>query len=127
MREITAALTRLFARHRIVVWTDEKRELSAEFDALELPGVTKIAVGNDEFGVKHRILRTQPAANFLLYRAGPQPPDADNWLLDVELAYATFSANQIDLWLAELGLGPEFRSFIAPHEEFFRARAGARR
>jgi hypothetical protein len=47
MREITAALTRLFARHRIIVWTDEKRELRPEFDALELPGVAKIAVGND--------------------------------------------------------------------------------
>lgn len=48
MREITAALTRLFAHpHRIVVWTDEQRELRAEFDAVELSGVEKIAVGND--------------------------------------------------------------------------------
>jgi len=121
MNEITAALTRLFARHRLVVWTDEKRELRAEFDALDLPGVEKIALAGDEFGVKHRILRGEPATSFLLYRAGPQPLDAENWLLDVELAYATFSASQTDLWLAELGLGPEFRPFIAPHEEFFRA------
>lgn len=121
MREITAALTRLFARHRIVVWTDEKRELRPEFDALELPDVEKIVLGNNEFGVKHRILRAQPATRFLLYRAGPQPPDTENWLLDVELAHATFSASQTDLWFAELGLGPEFRPHVAPHEEFFRA------
>ena len=121
MGEIKAALTRLFARHDIVVWTDEKRELRAEFDALDLGGVVKIALANDEFGAKHRILRGEPGTRFLIYRAGPRPPDTENWLLDVELAHATFSADQADLWLAELNLSPEFRPFIAPHEEFFRA------
>jgi uncharacterized protein (TIGR02687 family) len=121
MNQIAAALTRLFERHRIVVWRDEKRELAADFAALDLPGVEKIAVGNDEFGVKHRILREQPTANFLLYCQGEQPSDTDNWLLYVELAYTTFRADQIDLWLAELGLGAEFRPFIKPHEAFFRS------
>ena len=120
MGEIKAALTRLFERHRIVVWTDEKRELRAEFESLELGDVVKIVLHNDEFGVKHRIMREEPAGQFLLYREGPAPADTDNWLLDVELAYATFRANQIDLWLAELGLGPEFRQHIEPHEEFFK-------
>lgn len=120
MGEIKSALMRLFERHRIVVWTDEKRELRAEFDAIELQDVAKIALRNDEFGVKHRILREDPVAQFLLYREGPAPADADNWLLDVELAYATFRANQTDLWLAELGLPPEFRQHIGPHEEFFK-------
>jgi len=104
-----------------VVWRDAKSELAAEFLVLDLPGVEKIAVGNDEFGVKYRILRAQPATPFLLYRQGTPPPDAENWLLDVELAYTVFSADQTDLWLAELGLGAEFRPSIAPHEEFFRS------
>ncbi len=120
MDEIKAALARLFTRHRVVVWTDEKRELAAEFEALELDDIIKIALHNDEFGVKHRILREEPAGHFLLYREGPAPADTENWLLDVELAYATFRANQTDLWLAELGLPPEFRQHIEPHQEFFK-------
>ena len=86
MSQIAAALTRLFARHRIVVWTDEKRELRAEFDALDLGDVVKIALAGDEFGVKHRILRGEPATSCLLYREGPPPLDTENGLLGVELA-----------------------------------------
>jgi uncharacterized protein (TIGR02687 family) len=120
MGEIEAALSRLFERHRIVVWTDELHELRGEFDALDLGDVVKIALANDEFGVKYRVLRAEQTSRFLLYREGPAPADADNWLLDVELAYATFRANQIDLWMSELGLGPEFRRDLEPHVEFFR-------
>ena len=108
MNDIDQALTRLFDRHRIVFWYDAKQELRAEFDALALPGVEKIVLDNNEFGVKYRILREQPDSKFLLYRAGPPPADLDNWLLDVQLAHGEFRADQIALWLTELGLGLEF-------------------
>lgn len=48
MSEIARALTRIFDRHRIVFWYDVKRELRAEFDALEREGVEK--VNNGKFG-----------------------------------------------------------------------------
>lgn len=121
MQEITQSLQRLFARHRIIFWYDDKRELRAEFNALALPDVEKIELGNNQFGVKYRILRQEPAQRFLLYQAGPPPADVDNWLLDVELAHGRFRADQIALWLTELGLGLEFADVIAPHAEFFRA------
>lgn len=121
MGQIYAALTRLFERHRIVFWYDAKRELRAEFEALALPGVEKIELRNNQFGVKHRILRQEPRQKFLLYHAGPPPADADNWLLDVQLAHAEFRADQAALWLAELGLGFEFASLAADHAEFFRS------
>ena len=47
MTEIQNALTRIFDRHRIVFWYDEKAELRAEFDALDLPAVEKITLGNN--------------------------------------------------------------------------------
>ena len=103
MSEIEQALTRLFDRHRIVVWTDVKREMEAEYNELWLPAVEKIAVAGNEFGIKHRVLREKPSAKFLLYRAGPPPDDLDNWLLDIELAAGTFRADQAALWLLELG------------------------
>ena len=78
-------------------------------------------MSNNQFGVKHRILRQEPGQKFLLYHEGPPPPEADNWLLDVQLAYAEFRADQVALWLAELGLGLEFSDLVAPHAEFFRS------
>ena len=121
MNELYQALTHLFDRHRIVFWYDDKQELRAEFDALMLPGVDKIVLENNAFGVKHRILRQEPTRKFLLYCAGPPPADLDNWLLDVQLAHAVFRADQTALWLSELGLGQEFAEVVAPHAEFFQS------
>ncbi|MCP4167884.1 MAG: BREX-1 system phosphatase PglZ type A, partial [Chloroflexi bacterium] len=114
-------LTRLFDRHRIIFWYDAKKELRSEFEALDLPGVEKIVLDNNQFGVKYRILRAEPEQHFLLYHHGPPPPDIDNWLLDVQLAYGEFRADQTALWLSELGLGLEFSDVVAPHTGFFNA------
>ena len=121
MDKIQQALKKLFERHRIVFWYDEKQELRAEFDALDLDGVAKIELRNNQFGVKHRILRQEPAGKFLLYQEGPRPADLDNWLLDVELAHTVFQADQASLWLVDVGLGPEFLPLVREHREFFRA------
>jgi uncharacterized protein (TIGR02687 family) len=121
MTQITQALTHLFDRHRIIFWYDAKRELRAEFEVVDLPGVEKIELANNQFGVKHRILRQEPARRFLLYHHGPPPDDRDNWLLDVQLAHGEFRADQAALWLSELGLGLEFTDVAAEHADFFKA------
>ncbi|MFO7631726.1 MAG: BREX-1 system phosphatase PglZ type A [Caldilinea sp.] len=123
MSQLCQVLSGLFheRNHRIVFWCDEKHELRAEFDALALPGVEKIVVANNEFGVKHRVLRQEPKRKFLIYRAGPPPAPLDNWLLDVELAHTVFRADQTALWLSELGLDQAFAAVVAPHAEFFQS------
>lgn len=121
MNNLLTALSSLFKRHRIVFWYDTKQELRGEFETLILPGIELLELNNNEFGVKHRILRQQPDQKFLLYHAGPKPPDMDNWLLDVELAYGEFQADQGALWLNELGLGPEFVEIVQIHSDFFTA------
>lgn len=118
---ISLALQRLFEKHRIVFWYDTKHELRADFTALVLPGVEKIEIVNNEFGIKHHILREQPEQKFLLYRDGPQLPDLENWLLDVQLAHGEFRTDQVALWLAELDLGPTFADVVQAHAEFFGA------
>ncbi|MGE5659572.1 MAG: BREX-1 system phosphatase PglZ type A [Actinomycetota bacterium] len=118
---IAQALTRLFERHRIIFWYDAKQELRADFEGLQLAGVEKIELTNNEFGVKYRILREQPAQKFLLYREGSQPNDLDNWLLDVHLAHGEFRTDQIGLWLSELELGLDFADVVQAHAEFYRA------
>ncbi len=118
---ISRALTRLFGRHRIVFWYDAKQELRDDFEALSLPGIEKLELDNNEFGIKYKILRVHPEQKFLLYREGPQPADLDNWLLDVQLAQGEFRTDQAAIWLSELDLGPEFADVAQAHAEFFQA------
>jgi len=121
MNRIEAALSKLFDRHRIVFWYDAKLELRDDFEALSLPGVEKLELNNNEFGIKYRLLREQPEQKFLLYREGPQPEDLDNWLLDVQLAHGEFRTDQVAIWLSELELGLEFADVVQAHAEFFQA------
>jgi len=97
---VRAALLKLFSKHRIVFWYDAQRELRGEFEAVTLPDVEKVVVDKNEFGLKYRMLREQPESRFLLYFDGPQPPDTENWLLDVLLAHEVFRTDQAALWLA---------------------------
>jgi len=118
---IAQALTKLFDRHRIVFWYDAKQELRDDFEALQLPGVEKLELTNNEYGIKYRLLREQPEQKFLLYREGPQPADLDNWLLDVQLAHSEFRTDQVAIWLSELELGLEFADVVQAHAEFYQA------
>ena len=118
---IAQALNKLFNRHRIVFWYDTKHELRNDFEALSLPGIEKLELTNNEFGIKYRILREQPEQKFLLYRDGPQPNELDNWLLDVQLAHGEFRTDQVAIWLSELELGLEFADVVQNHAEFFQA------
>jgi uncharacterized protein (TIGR02687 family) len=117
--QINQALSKLFQRHRIIFWYDDKQELKEDFDGVNLDDVIKIELKNNEFGVKHRILREQPEQKFLLYKQDAAPPDLDNWLLDVQLAQGEFRTDQTALWLSELNLGLEFSDLVNQHLEFF--------
>ena len=119
--QIERALVKLLDRYRIVFWYDAKQELRADFEALQLPSVEKLELKNNEYGIKYRLLREQPEQKFLLYRAGPQPEDLDNWLLDVQLAHGEFRTDQVAIWLSELELGLEFAGVVKDHVEFFQA------
>lgn len=120
--KIQQALGNLFDKQRIVFWYDTRREFRADFEALSLPGVEKIELANNEFGVKYRVLREQPEQKFLLFRDGPEPEYLANWLLDVQLASgSTFSTDQMSLWLAELGLPPRINTSLEEHVFFFEA------
>jgi len=119
--QIQTALSRLFDKHRIIFWYDIKHELREDFESVSLSNVEKLEIHNNEYGLKYRILREAPAQKFLLYKAGPQPADLDNWLLDVQLAQGEFRTDQVAIWLSELELGLEFSEAVKAHAEFFQA------
>lgn len=120
---IQSALEKAFRRQRIVFWYDEAAEWWPEFDSVQLPGVEKVRVQNNEFAVKHRIAREAPQQKFLLYFQGQtRPPDTANWLLDQLLANGpAFSPDRASLALIEAGLPPEFKPLTEQHLEFFKS------
>ncbi|MGB1249108.1 MAG: BREX-1 system phosphatase PglZ type A [Candidatus Promineifilaceae bacterium] len=120
MNRIERALSRKFEKHRIVFWYDAKQEMGDAFAALALAGVEKLTLDNNAFGIKYRMLRERPTQKFLVYHADAQPPDIENWLLDVQLAQGEFVADRQAMWLSELGLPQiEFRELATAHEGFF--------
>ena len=116
---IEKALSKLFERHRIIFWYDSKQELRSDFESLQLDGVEKVEINNNEFTLKHRLLREQPKQHFLLYKEGQQPEDLDNWLLDVQLSEGEFRTDQSAIWLSELELPNEFIDIVEDHSPFF--------
>lgn len=118
---ITAGLARLFEEHRIVFWYDTARDMRSAYEAMELQGVEKLEIANNEFGLKYRMLRQEPAQKFLLFKDGPEPEMTDNWLLDVQIATAVFKADQAAIWLAELGLPSKYEAAVRDHLYFYRS------
>ena len=116
---IVPRLKDLFEKHRIVFWYDTKDELSDDYQALNLPKVQKREINNNEFALKYEILKEHPEQQFLLYRRGPQPPDLDNWLLDVQLAHTEFRTDRVGIWLSELALPLELIEVVQAHTAFY--------
>ena len=122
MTRIQETLQKLFEHHRIVFWYDTEGELRSEFDSMELADITLVEVNNNELGVKYRIAREEPKKRFLLYFPHEQPPDEDNWLLDLLLANKKFEADSVALMLADLGLPFKFRQVLEEHWVFFKSK-----
>lgn len=118
--QIKSTLTAYFEDKRIVFWYDDKNQFREDFDDFDLPNVKKIILENNEFNVKYRVLREEPAQKFLIYHAGPRPEDLQNWLLDILLANIEFKTEQTALWLTDLGLGYEHLEIPEKHSAFFK-------
>ncbi len=117
---IVPRLTAALEKQRVVFWEDATGEYAASIDSLTMDGATVLAVENNEFGIKSRVLSDAPKAKFVLYRAST--PDGEDWLLDLKLAYGVFRADRISATLDLHALDPvKFRDIVAEHAEFFRS------
>jgi len=115
-------LLRRFDERRVVFWHDPQGQHSAEFDSLDLPGVTTVRVANNEYAIKNRLLHDRPDDKFLVYRSGPVTSGVGNWLYDLELAYGVFTADRASLVSQELGLTADgIDEVVQAHEKFFNA------
>lgn len=115
-------LQRRFEVHRIVFWHDPDGQHSEELNDLDLSEVQILQVANNEYAVKHRILREATDGKFLIYRSGRIPTGTENWLLDLELAYGVFTADRTALIAQDLELtGQGVSEALRDHEKFFNA------
>ena len=117
--KVQEALEKLFQHHRLVFWYDEKAEMKGLFESLQLPGIDKLIIENNEFTLKHQILIENPTQQYLLYQDKERPADNENWLLDLLLSNYEFHTEASSLYLQDLELPQEFKSLIQEHEEFF--------
>lgn len=109
-----------FEHHRVVLWNDPAGTYATEVDAQVPAVVTVLRVENDEFSIKHRVMRGEPQAKFLIYRGGARAEGTGNWLLDLELAFGVFTADRGALLRADLGLtAPGADELVAAHETLF--------
>ena len=120
MNKIEEALSKLFNKHRIIFWYDENEELKEQFDELVLEGIEKVVVTNNQFYIKYLINKVKPNNQFLLYFPDKKPNNAENWLLDMELANYVFQTRQEAMFAQELELDYDFTNLIAEHIEFFK-------
>ena len=120
MNKIEEALSKLFDKHRVIFWYDENELLKQEFNELALEDVQKVIVGNNHFQIKYLVTKEKPSTKFLLYLPNKKPSNADNWLLDLELAHYVFQTRQEAMFAQELELDYDFTNLIAEHIEFFK-------
>ena len=122
MNKIEEALSKLFTKHRIIFWYDENEELREHFDELDMDGIEKVVVQNNEFYIKYLTNKEKPSQKFLLYFPFAKPKNTDNWLLDMEISNYIFQTKQEAMFAQELELEFEFTSLIADHIEFFKSK-----
>ena len=112
MSSVTHSLNHIFNKHRLVFWYDPDGDMREEYLEYETSDVVKVEVQNDQFGLKHRMMRDEPDQNFLLYMPYARPAHGKNWFLDLELEQHVFHADGISLVLQEMGWQEENRNFV---------------
>lgn len=111
-------LTKLFQQYRIIFWYG-KEEMLEEFNEINLDDVHKITVDNNEFSIKYRVMRQEPAHKFLLYFMHDVPPHAENWLLDLQLANYEFHTDRAAIIIQDLGIDFDYKPIINEYMGFF--------
>ncbi|TVQ22216.1 MAG: BREX-1 system phosphatase PglZ type A [Spirochaetaceae bacterium] len=116
--KISRAVATHVKKHRLVFWYDPDGKHRAIFESISIDG-SRIELSNNEWWVKHHVLKEAPDTHFLIYAPYPRPTDSENWLLDLVLAGFSFTHDLAETYREELGLGTEFQSLFASHVAFF--------
>jgi uncharacterized protein (TIGR02687 family) len=123
LERIEQGLSRLFEAegHRIVFWHDPDREFGEILAELNLDGVTVLHLDeHPALAVKVRLEQEDPTGRYLLYAPFETPVPDQDWLLDMRLYGASFSADRASMLLSDLGLTQQsLRQHLAERAKFF--------
>ena len=118
--DINDSLIKLFSQNRIVFWHDKQKEMWEDFKQINIKGVEKIEIANNEFSIKYRILKEKPNQKFLIYKNEITDTNKEeNSLLDIEFYSEIFTTDKIKIWMNELELEPYFIETVKEHRIFF--------
>lgn len=110
-----------FEIHRIVFWYDENGDTGDLFNAINIDGVEKLRYNDNGFTLKYEMTEKNPKDKYLVYWAGKRPDDEVNWLLDLQLSGASFSADSFSLYASESHVNVLLREKVVKrYEEFFK-------
>ena len=69
------------------------------YDGYKSEGIEKVDLANNEFQVKHRLIREDPSRKFLVYSPMERPPEAEDWFLDLALGHFVFSTDEAAMYI----------------------------
>ena len=107
---------------RLVFWEDASSDYAEVADSIVVESATLINVTKREMASKRQILRERPSDNFVLYRCGEIPNEADDFLLDLKLAAIPFTCSMEGLWAEECAIKPQLAHVCAMHTRFFNSK-----
>ena len=128
-QKIQQILSDLIDRYGRVFWYDEGGQMQLFATSLDIPGVEVLTLQNNAFSLKYRILKgEQPERGFIIYSPEAKPADEDNWLLDLQVSAAPFSADMGSLYAAECDIPMELKEKVVDrHLEFFKTASNRNR
>ncbi|MBK1631195.1 hypothetical protein CKO31_10680 [Thiohalocapsa halophila] len=125
-RRIEGALAERFHHdgHRVVFWHDPEREFEVVLVELALDCVSVLRLDeHSALEVKVRLEQEDPSGRYVFYAPFEPPAPDQDWLLDIRLYSASFSADRASMLLAELGLSQQsLRQHLADRAKFFVSR-----
>ncbi len=121
-QKIQQVLSDLIDRYGLVFWYDEGGHMQLFANTLDIPGVELLTLQDNAFSLKYRILKgDKPKRGFVIYSPEAKPKDDDNWLLDLQMTAALFSADMGSLYATECNIPLELKEKVVDrHSDFFK-------
>lgn len=123
IKQITDSLGKIYREEnrRIVFWYDTESEFEEVLSSLDLDGVSILRLDKTApLELKIRLELENTESRYLIYSPGPEPADADDWLLDIRLYSHSFHADKASIILGDLGLSRQgMRSYCQSRKAFF--------
>lgn len=111
-------------KRNLVFWYDEEGEFAEDIEEIDLPGVRKwIMTENNLFATKYELEKNDPKSHFLLYANMPKPNPKEDWLYDQFRLGHEFATDKITITMRELSIvDNSLREKFKQYRAFFNSR-----